>query len=176
MEIAGKDEKKGYLYFYASPENATQRYLFRTKLDGTGKAERFSPANQPGAPRIRHFTRRTVGVSFLFARGCGAGFRFGGYERPETAAPRRRQRGAGESDGADDCRVAHGIFQGEPRKRPDARRLDAEAAKLRSGQKISDAGVCVRRTGRADGAGFVGRVEFRFSPHRGAGRVHRGEF
>jgi dipeptidyl-peptidase 4 len=36
--------KKGYVYFMASPENATQNYLYRTKLDGTGKLELVSPA------------------------------------------------------------------------------------------------------------------------------------
>ena len=33
------DTKKGYVYFTASPENATQKYLYRTKLNGKGKAE-----------------------------------------------------------------------------------------------------------------------------------------
>ncbi|MCI0487630.1 MAG: S9 family peptidase [Blastocatellia bacterium] len=42
------DKANGWLYFRASPENATQRYLFRARLDGTDKAERLSPANQPG--------------------------------------------------------------------------------------------------------------------------------
>jgi len=48
MEIAAIDEKSGYVYFFASPENATQKYLYRTKLDGKSKAERLSPMNQPG--------------------------------------------------------------------------------------------------------------------------------
>jgi dipeptidyl-peptidase-4 len=48
MDIAAIDEKTGYVYFFASPENATQKYLYRTKLDGKSKAERLSPANQPG--------------------------------------------------------------------------------------------------------------------------------
>ncbi|HQI69819.1 MAG TPA: S9 family peptidase [Bacteroidales bacterium] len=48
MDISAIDEKSGYVYFMASPENATQKYLYRTKLDGTGKAERLSPADQPG--------------------------------------------------------------------------------------------------------------------------------
>jgi dipeptidyl-peptidase 4 len=48
MGLAGEDEKNGDLYFYASPENATQKYLFRTKLDGSGKAERVSPLSQLG--------------------------------------------------------------------------------------------------------------------------------
>ncbi len=48
MEIAALDEKGGYVYFMASPANATQRYLYRTRLDGKGKPERLSPASQAG--------------------------------------------------------------------------------------------------------------------------------
>jgi dipeptidyl-peptidase-4 len=36
-----------WVYFIASPENATQRYLYRTKLDGTAAPERVTP-NVPG--------------------------------------------------------------------------------------------------------------------------------
>lgn len=42
------DEKNGYVYFLASPENATQQYLYRTKLDGSGTLEMISPASQKG--------------------------------------------------------------------------------------------------------------------------------
>jgi dipeptidyl-peptidase 4 len=42
------DEKGGWLYFGASPENATQNYLYRTRLDGSGNAERVSPSASPG--------------------------------------------------------------------------------------------------------------------------------
>jgi dipeptidyl-peptidase 4 len=42
------DRDGGWLYFDASPDNATQRYLFRTRLDGNGQAERLTPATQPG--------------------------------------------------------------------------------------------------------------------------------
>jgi dipeptidyl-peptidase-4 len=48
MELSGVDEKSGYVYFEASPENATQLYLYRARLDGSGKAERLTPASQPG--------------------------------------------------------------------------------------------------------------------------------
>ena len=48
LEIAGVDKPGGWLYFIASPENAGQRYLYRSKLDGTGNVERVTPANQPG--------------------------------------------------------------------------------------------------------------------------------
>jgi dipeptidyl-peptidase 4 len=42
------DEKGGYVYFLASPTNATQRYLYRTKLDGKGKLEKVTPAGLEG--------------------------------------------------------------------------------------------------------------------------------
>ena len=51
MDISTIDEKKGYVYYHASPDNATQKYLYRSRLDGTGKAERITPADQPGTHR-----------------------------------------------------------------------------------------------------------------------------
>jgi len=48
MDIAAVDEKGNYLYYIASPHNATQRYLYRSRLDGKGEAERVTPTNQPG--------------------------------------------------------------------------------------------------------------------------------
>lgn len=48
MDIAAVDEKGNYLYYIASPENATQRYLYRSRLDGKGEAERITPASQAG--------------------------------------------------------------------------------------------------------------------------------
>jgi len=46
--IRAVDERGGWLYFIASPDNPTQRYLYRTRLDGKGKLERVSPAGQQG--------------------------------------------------------------------------------------------------------------------------------
>ncbi len=45
------DERGGWLYYLASPENATQRYLYRVRLDGTGDPERVTPKGQPGTHR-----------------------------------------------------------------------------------------------------------------------------
>lgn len=42
------DPAGGYVYYIASPENYTQRYLYRSRLDGTGNAERVSPATMSG--------------------------------------------------------------------------------------------------------------------------------
>jgi len=48
ISISRIDEKGNYVYFMASPENATQQYLYRTRLDGKGKLERISPMDEPG--------------------------------------------------------------------------------------------------------------------------------
>lgn len=48
ISVERVDEAGGWLYFIASPENATQRYLFRTRLSGEGRAERLSPASEAG--------------------------------------------------------------------------------------------------------------------------------
>lgn len=42
------DENGGWYYFHASPENATEQYLYRVPLDGTGTLERITPQDQPG--------------------------------------------------------------------------------------------------------------------------------
>ena len=48
MGLCRVDEKGGWLYFLASPANATQKYLYRTRLDGKGGPERLTPAAEPG--------------------------------------------------------------------------------------------------------------------------------
>ncbi|RYE20328.1 MAG: S9 family peptidase, partial [Sphingobacteriaceae bacterium] len=42
------DEKNNLIYFMASPDNATQAYLYKINLNGSGKAERLTPKDEPG--------------------------------------------------------------------------------------------------------------------------------
>lgn len=42
------DEAAGWFYFYASPQNGTQKYLYRVPLDGSEQMQRVTPPNQPG--------------------------------------------------------------------------------------------------------------------------------
>jgi dipeptidyl-peptidase-4 len=51
INIAAVDDKGGWLYYDASPDNATQRYLYRTRLDGKGKATRLTPTDEVGSHR-----------------------------------------------------------------------------------------------------------------------------
>jgi dipeptidyl-peptidase-4 len=45
--IARVDAKNGWLYYTASPHNATQKYLYRVRLDGSSAAK-LTPENLPG--------------------------------------------------------------------------------------------------------------------------------
>lgn len=62
MDICAINERTGYVYFFASPDNATQKYLYRAKLDGSAAAERLTPADQPGTHGYE------VSVTGTFAR------------------------------------------------------------------------------------------------------------
>jgi dipeptidyl-peptidase-4 len=49
ISLKAVDEKGGYAYFMASPDNSTQQYLYRTLLNGKGKLELLSPGEQQGS-------------------------------------------------------------------------------------------------------------------------------
>jgi dipeptidyl-peptidase-4 len=46
--VVGVDSASGWIYYTASPGNAEQLYLYRTRLDGKGRQERVTPPDQPG--------------------------------------------------------------------------------------------------------------------------------
>jgi len=48
VSVVSVDEPGGWVYYIASPTNATQRYLYRSRLDGRGAAERVTPAAASG--------------------------------------------------------------------------------------------------------------------------------
>src|SRR6266571_453587 len=48
MKVAYVDTKGGWLYVYASPENAAQMFLWRLRLDGSGEPERVTPRSARG--------------------------------------------------------------------------------------------------------------------------------
>ena len=51
VSVEAVDSAGGWLYYIASPDNATQRYLYRSKLDGSGRPARVSPTGQAGTHR-----------------------------------------------------------------------------------------------------------------------------
>jgi dipeptidyl-peptidase-4 len=62
LNVVGVDQAGGWLYYIASPGNPTQRYLWRTRLDGRGRAQRLSPASLPGS----HSYNAGPGVRWAF--------------------------------------------------------------------------------------------------------------
>jgi dipeptidyl-peptidase 4 len=70
LDIAGTDDRTGWLYYLAAPGEPTRRFLYRSKLDGSGTPERVTPAGATGshsydiAPGARwaFHTRSSFGV------------------------------------------------------------------------------------------------------------------
>lgn len=48
IDIQKIDDKNGWIYYRASPDNATQRYLYRVSLNGKGKIEKLTPKEISG--------------------------------------------------------------------------------------------------------------------------------
>lgn len=48
INLISIDEANGWLYFIASPEDVAQRYLYRSRLDGSGQVSRVTPAGLAG--------------------------------------------------------------------------------------------------------------------------------
>ena len=48
ISMVSVDAERGWAYYIASPDNPTQRYLYRSPLDGSGKVERVTPAGLAG--------------------------------------------------------------------------------------------------------------------------------
>ncbi len=48
IDLKHINSKEGYVYYLASPNNATQKYLYKSKLNGKGKNELLSPESLKG--------------------------------------------------------------------------------------------------------------------------------
>jgi dipeptidyl-peptidase-4 len=53
LAMAGTDADDTWVYFTASPTDATASYLYRARVDGTGTPERVTPADQRGTHTYR---------------------------------------------------------------------------------------------------------------------------
>ena len=76
------------------PENATQRYLYRSQLDGTGTPERVTPGIAAGHAQLRPRARRPARVPHLLALRSAAGDRrrrAAGASRRCARSPTRRR-------------------------------------------------------------------------------------
>ena len=132
--INGWDEKKGILYFGASPDNATQRYLYRAALNKTGEATRVTPAGLPG----------THTYSFS-PNGRWAEHNFSSHlyapasewlSMPENKPITPNEAIAGKLDSAAQWRP-HKLFPADDGRRHHHGRLGYQAGKFRFDQKIS---------------------------------------
>ena len=69
ISVEKVDDANDWIYFAASPENATQRYLYRAPFGGSARMERITPASLPGTHSYNISPRNdlAVHVSSTFA-------------------------------------------------------------------------------------------------------------
>jgi dipeptidyl-peptidase-4 len=60
--VESVDATNGWIYFQASPDNPTQRYLFRERLDGSGQPDRITPASEAGTHGYNIAPRSDVAI------------------------------------------------------------------------------------------------------------------
>ena len=53
VNVDALDSRGGWLYFTASPDDPTSRFLYRVPLDGSGKLERITPEDMGGSHRYQ---------------------------------------------------------------------------------------------------------------------------
>ena len=53
VQLLGTDTGDEWVYFIASPDDPTSRYLYRARTNGQGTPERVTPADQPGTHSYR---------------------------------------------------------------------------------------------------------------------------
>jgi len=53
IDLVSIDQENRWAYYIASPDNPTQRYLYRSSLDGSGRIERITPVDQDGTHRYQ---------------------------------------------------------------------------------------------------------------------------
>ena len=102
VSLAAVDEAGGWVYYIASPENGTQRYLYRARLDGT-KTERITPANQPGTHTYNISPDCSLGLPQRFHLRFARRIRSGQFARSQSGAGNERQCRV-ESEGRADSR------------------------------------------------------------------------
>ena len=128
MKVSYIDTKGGWLYFYASPENATQMYLWRIALAG-GEPERLTPARRRGTHEydIGPHARFAIHTASSWGTPPVVGSR-------AAAVARRRARARRQSRAQGEARAA----------RAGADRVHADRHRRR--REAGHAGSCGRRT------------------------------
>lgn len=64
ISVERVDLQNGWIYFLASPENATQRYLYRLRIDGSAREQRLTPSTTPGVHSYNISPRGDFAIHF----------------------------------------------------------------------------------------------------------------
>ena len=166
LSVDAVDERGGWLFVTASPADATKRFLFRVRMDGKSAPVPVGPAGQTGVHRY------DISPSARWAFHT-----FGGLDTPPVTELVRLPDGRSvRTMAANDAlkakvdalqRKTGRLLQARYRRRRPGRRLAHPAARFRPGQEIPPLRLCLRRAGRPDRPGQLGRQRLSLASHAG---------
>ncbi len=96
IQLLGTDTGDEWVYFIASPDDPTARYLYRTRTSGEGAPERVTPRRPAWLAQLSPGAGRPDGVPHLVAVRRAAGDRCRGAAEPPRAAHAHRHDGAAQ--------------------------------------------------------------------------------
>lgn len=67
INVERVDVANNWIYFEASPDDATRRFLFRAPISGSAKIERLTPVSQPGSHAYNISPRGDLAIHFFSA-------------------------------------------------------------------------------------------------------------
>jgi len=65
INVEKVDDVNGWIYFEASPDDATRRFLFRSSIKSSSKPERLTPPTQPGSHAYNISPRSDLAIHFF---------------------------------------------------------------------------------------------------------------
>jgi dipeptidyl-peptidase-4 len=143
ISVERVDAQNGWVYFLASPENATQRFLYRVRTDGSGKEERLTPASVPGVHSYNISPRGEFAIHLYSSFNHVPVTEV--VRLPQHAIVRTMIDNQAVQDRLGEVETnAVGVFQSRHRRWRATRRLDDEAARFRSAETLSGTVLCLR--------------------------------
>ncbi len=157
LQIKGIDPKGGWLYYIASPENPTQRYLFRSPAGRQGKAGATEPGTRARHSRLRRRAQLPVRHRDLLQPGQSADHPAGAPAQPPADPDAGGQPAAPVEGHCAQPRPGR-VAEHRGRGRIDDARRAPQAGRLRLHPEVPAALLPVRRAGPHRGERRLGRV------------------
>ena len=173
IDVVSVDVAGGWAYLIASPGSATERFLYRARLDGRGSVERVTPAGRARHAHLSDLAGRTLGAPHVLERRRAAARRSRQPARSSRRADARGQRRAGREGRRRCSRRATEFFTVDIGGGVVLDGSMIKPAGVRSVEALSGDRLRLRRAGVADRGRSLGRQPRALQPRARQRGLHR---